>query len=214
MCVSHSLLRHPADKKAQFDSNELANAPGLDLLNADAEGKELPKNFGHIDYQLVTAIDMTKGTLPSLVSPNTRPNVLFAPDRRLNSIAAAFYRSEALGPGYTVNYKTIYFACAAIAAGEAVPLPCTVSFQRDYNGDILSFTSPGDGTMSQAVLNFKDAYSLSVRITDLGPLANLLTNRASLFLDSFTYAINPNPPPPRVIESPGSVKRSKVQVTS
>jgi hypothetical protein len=138
-------------------------------------------------------VNVDQDTVPSLITPDTRPNTIFSPDRRLGGLAGNIYRSEALGPGYTVNYKSLYFACATVVAEEPVPLPCTVSFTSD-TGATLDVESPGDGSMVIAELNFKDSYSLAMRIESVGDVQDIAVKRATLFVDSFRYAVNPDPP--------------------
>lgn len=73
---------------------------------------------------------------------------------------------------------------------EGVQTSCTLSFRRDYDGEFVNFIPRGDGSMTPAYLNFT---SLTGRITDFGDVPGLFTKQASLFLDIFRHAVNPDP---------------------
>jgi hypothetical protein len=176
------------DESLQFDTKQLANAPPLNISGSNDEGLDLPENFGYIDYSYVAAVDVTADAIPSLVRPFTEPNVLFSPNRSVGSIAATFRRSEDLGPSYKVNFTSIYFGCGLIQAGAALPLSCTVSFETD---ELVkqNYTSPGNGTLTQAVFDFGVSNGLAVRIEDFDPVAKFFGVRPTLFFDTFRYSI-------------------------
>jgi hypothetical protein len=186
------LIRPP-----QFDS--LANAPGLDALNPRADGLDIPEGQEQgLDIFGYTVFDLRAGPLPNLIQPKSSPNVLINPTARLGSRAGTVSVMFDLMNDYQINFKRVSFACAFIAVGDSVPLDCTMAFQRDYDGKILEFSSPGDGSMVEVDLSkFSQANSMTPMITDLGLVGNILStarSRFAIILDDLSYEIVPKTP--------------------
>jgi hypothetical protein len=74
------------------------------------------------------------------------------------------------------------------------PLPCTVDFEWVDDRVVITDASPGDGIMKKVTLGFADATEMTARITYFGALEDVLMDMATLYLNTFIYIINPNPP--------------------
>ncbi|KAL1588480.1 hypothetical protein WHR41_02740 [Cladosporium halotolerans] len=78
---------------------------------------------------------------------------------------------------------------ANIDTAEGVQESCILSL---CDGESVDFTRPGNGRMIPADLKSTEATSLTVSSTDSGDVTGLFTKQASLFLDDFRYAFNPD----------------------
>jgi hypothetical protein len=154
----------------------------------------LPSNpFQGLDYGTTDAYVVNLGgELLSLLKPQSSPNVLSLAPAELNARAGRISRPS--GSTDTFNFERVHFACTIEAAGENVPVACTVLFEgakNDLSGGSRQqiVTYDGGSSMTRADLGFANIRNIAFTVTDAGLVGGVA--EVSLLLDNLLYELAP-----------------------
>lgn len=149
--------------------------------------------FKGLNYDLTDAYVVNlDAELLSLLQPASSPNVLSNTPKEVGTRVGRISRADAT---QTFNMNKVSFACAIEAAGETVPVSCTVLFEAATNslsGIPRQETVEYDGGSSMALANlqFKDIRNFAFTITEAGLVGDLNTP-VTLLLDNLIYGLIP-----------------------